>query len=216
MEIFYETCIWKKLSLLARVRFFDQFLSGASLFVCPSVHICFLIVYFSSRTTGMISTKLDPKQHWVKEVSFFLVFFYMKGHTFFKGIQFVFIDTLFLLFKESSSQKPLNQKSCILCRNILRWYRFTFVHIMIPVGSVEVSTFYTGICWEILFYNIFLSKRLAKNAVTCVGWYRFKCVKIMIPVGWMGSQERGVKYLDRNILKKWTIHISKTTCPVKL
>lgn len=146
----------------------------------------------------------------------FFGFFYMKGHAFFKGIQFVFIDTLFLLFKESSSQKPLNQKSCILCRNILRWYRFTFVHIMIPVGSVEVSTFYTGICWEILFYNIFLSKRLAKNAVTCVGWYRFKCVKIMIPVGWMGSQERGVKYLDRNILKKWTIHISKTTCPVKL
>lgn len=136
MEIFYETCISKKLSLLARVRFFDQFLSGASLFVCPSVHICFLIVYFSSRTTGMISTKLDPKQHWVKEVSFFFGFFYMKGHAFFKGIQFVFIDTLFLLFKESSSQKPLNQKSCILCRNILRWYRFTFVHIMIPVGSV--------------------------------------------------------------------------------
>lgn len=60
----------------------------------------------------------------------------MKGHAFFKGMQFVFIDTLLLLFKESSSQKPLNQKSCILCRNILRWCRFTFVHIMIPVGSV--------------------------------------------------------------------------------
>lgn len=118
------------------MRFFDQFLSDASLFVCPSVHICFLIVYFSSRTTGMISTKLDPKQHWMKEVSFFCFFFYMKGHAFFKGIQFVFIDTLFLLFKESSSQKPFNQKSCILCRNILRWCIFTFVHIMIPVGSV--------------------------------------------------------------------------------
>lgn len=66
----------------------------------------------------------------------FFVFFYMMGHAFFKGMQFVFIDTLLLLFKESSSQKPLNQKSCILCRNILRWCRFTFVHIMILVGSV--------------------------------------------------------------------------------
>lgn len=55
----------------------------------------------------------------------------------------------------------------------------------------KVSTFYTGICWEILFYNIFLSKRLAKNAVTCVGCYRFKCVKIMIPVGWMGHKSEG-------------------------
>lgn len=75
----------KKLSLLAQVRFFDQFLSGASLFVCPSVHICFLIVYLSSRTTGNISTKLDTKQHWVKEVSFFCFFFLYEGSRFFQG-----------------------------------------------------------------------------------------------------------------------------------
>lgn len=82
----------------------------------------------------------DFNQTWPKttlgERGIVYFFFYMKGHAFFKGMQFVFIDTLLLLFKESSSQKPLNQKSCILCRNILRWCRFTFVHIMIPVGSV--------------------------------------------------------------------------------
>lgn len=84
----------------------------------------------------------DFNQTWHKTtlgergIFFVCFFFYMKGHAFFKGMQFVFIDTFLLLFKESSSQKPLNQKSCILCRNILRWCRFTFVHIMIPVGSV--------------------------------------------------------------------------------
>lgn len=221
MEIFYETCIWKKLSLLARVRFFDQFLSGASLFVCPSVHICFLIVYFSSRTTGMISTKLDPKQHWVKEVSFFLVFFIWRVTLFSREYNLYLLILCFYcsknrLLKNHQTRKAVyfveTSSDGIDLRSFISWSLWVvWVH-----DGCKVSTFYTGICWEILFYNIFLSKRLAKNAVTCVGWYRFKCVKIMIPVGWMGSQERGVKYLDRNILKKWTIHISKTTCPVKL
>lgn len=66
----------------------------------------------------------------------FLFFFLYEGSRFFQGNTICIYWYFVFLFKESSSQKPFNQKSCILCRNILRWCRFTFVHIMIPVGSV--------------------------------------------------------------------------------